>query len=160
MMTSYCQEEAIMQHTPSGANFTDLILETFRLNGALIAAGNRLVEDLGLTSARWQVLGGLTDGPATVPAIARKMGLTRQSVQRIADRLMEEGFVATAPNPGHRRAKLHALTSHGEAVMAEVSRRQIEWSNRIVGGIDSEELAAALSVLTKLRVRLEDDERV
>lgn len=148
-----------MRHTPSGANFTDLILETFRLNGALIAAGNHLVEDLGLTSARWQVLGELTDGPASVAAIARKMGLTRQNIQRIADRLMEEGFVATAPNPAHRRAKLYALTSHGEAVMAEVSRREIEWSSRIAGGIEPEELAAALSVMTKLRLRLEEDER-
>ncbi len=149
-----------MRHTPSGTNFTDLILEAFRLNGALIAAGNRLVEDLGLTSARWQVLGGLTNGPASVPAIARKMGLTRQSVQRIADRLTEKGFTATAPNPDHRRSKLYTLTSHGKAVMAEVSRRQIEWSNRIAGGVDSEELAAALSVLTKLRLRLEEDEKV
>lgn len=149
-----------MRHTPSGANFTDLILEMFRLNGALIAAGNHLVEDLGLTSARWQVLGGLTDGPASVADIARKMGLTRQSVQRIADRLMEEGFAATAPNPAHRRAKLYTLTSHGEAVMAEVSRRQIEWSNRIAEAIDSEDLAAALSVMTKLRQRLEKDQGV
>ena len=149
-----------MRHTPSGANFTDLILEMFRLNGALIAAGNHLVEDLGLTSARWQVLGGLTDGPASVADIARKMGLTRQSVQRIADRLMEEGFAATAPNPAHRRAKLYTLTSHGEAVMAEVSRRQIEWSNRIAEAIDSEDLAAALSVMTKLRQRLEKGQGV
>lgn len=29
-----------MEHTPSGANFTSLILEIFRLNGALIAAGD------------------------------------------------------------------------------------------------------------------------
>lgn len=149
-----------MRYTPSGANFTDLILETFRLNGALIAAGNHLVGDLGLTSARWQILGGLTHGPATVPAIARTMGLTRQSVQRIADRLMEEGLVTTAPNPAHRRAKLYVLTVHGEAVMAEVSRRQVEWSNRIAGGIDSEEIAAAFSVLTRLRLRLQEDERV
>jgi DNA-binding MarR family transcriptional regulator len=149
-----------MQHTPSGANFTDLILEAFRLNGTLIAAGNHLVEDLGLTSARWQVLGGIIDGPASVAAIARKMGLTRQSVQRIADRLRKEGFALTTPNPAHRRAKLYALTPRGEAVMAEVSRRQIQWSNRTAEGIDSQELADALSALNKLRLRLEEDERV
>ncbi|MDH3233798.1 MAG: MarR family transcriptional regulator, partial [Alphaproteobacteria bacterium] len=38
---------------------TALILETFRLNGRLLAAGDRLVGDLGLTSARWQVLGAI-----------------------------------------------------------------------------------------------------
>ena len=35
---------------------TDLILETFRLNGALLAAGDRLLANPSLTSARWQVL--------------------------------------------------------------------------------------------------------
>jgi hypothetical protein len=38
---------------------TDLILETFRLNGELLTAGDRLVADLSLTSARWQVLGAV-----------------------------------------------------------------------------------------------------
>lgn len=41
--------------------------------------------------------------------------------------------------------------------MAEVSRREIEWSHRIAEGIDCEVLAAALSVMTKLRQRLEKD---
>lgn len=146
-----------MRQTQSGANFTDLVLETFRLNGALIAAGNHLVGDLGLTSARWQVLGGLTDGPAPVASIARKMGLTRQSVQRIADRLTAEGFVTTAPNPAHRRAKLYVLTLHGEQVMAEVNRRQIDWANQVAEGIDPKQLADTISVLTQLRRRLEQD---
>jgi len=37
----------------------DLIVSVFRLNGALIDTGNRLVADIGLTSAWWQVLGAL-----------------------------------------------------------------------------------------------------
>ena len=126
-----------MNHTPAGANFTKLILETFRLNGALIAAGDQLVGDLGLTSARWQVLGALHDSPATVAEIARRMGLTRQNVQRIAYCLAKDGFVTTSANPAHRRAKLYSLTPHGGTVMEEVASRQAEWANRIADGIDS-----------------------
>jgi len=44
---------------------TNLILEIFRVNGLLLAAGDRLTRDLGLTSARWQVLGALAEGPLT-----------------------------------------------------------------------------------------------
>lgn len=59
LLPAYCRYagmpayvETIMRRTPSGENFTDLILETFRLNGDLIPAGNHLVKDLGLTGAR------------------------------------------------------------------------------------------------------------
>jgi hypothetical protein len=41
-----------MAHTPAGKTFTDLVLEVFRLNGRLLAAGERLTKPHGLTSAR------------------------------------------------------------------------------------------------------------
>src|SRR5205814_345438 len=59
----------------AGGLVTELILEVFRLNGRLLAAGDRLVADLGLTSARWQVLGAiaLASSPMPVAWIARNM---------------------------------------------------------------------------------------
>lgn len=146
-----------MEHTPAGAYFTKLILETFRLNGALNTAGDRLVGDLGLTSARWQVLGSMRQGPVTVPEIARRMGLTRQNVQRIADCLVVDGFAATSVNPAHRRAKLYSLTPRGKTVMEEVMRRQAEWANRIAEGIDSDRITEAVSVMAMLLKRLDQD---
>lgn len=147
-----------MNHTPEGADFTRLILETFRLNGALIAAGDELVGDLGLTSARWQVLGVINRGPASVAEIARQMGLTRQNVQRIADCLVQDDFVSTSANPAHRRAKLYALTPHGTAVMQEVVARQASWANRVAAGIGPQRIADALSLMTELTGRLAQEQ--
>ena len=154
-------------HTPAGANFTRLILETFRLNGALIAAGDQLVIDLGLTSARWQVLGALHESSATVAEIARRMGLTRQNVQRIANCLAKDGFVTTSDNPAHRRAKLYSLTPYGRTVTEEVAHRQAEWANKIADGVDLNEIVEAVSLMALLKKRLEqnvskdeDDEHV
>jgi DNA-binding MarR family transcriptional regulator len=158
-LTACCQcgnilSMKLINQTLSGAKFTDLILETFRLNGALIAAGDQLVEDLGLTSARWQVLGALTKAPATVADIARVRGLTRQSVQRIADRLVLDGFLKTKPNLAHSRAKLYELTAHGETAMKEVARRHVRWSNEIAQGVGPERLADAASVMALIMGRL------
>ena len=144
-------------HTPAGANFTRLILETFRLNGALIAAGDQLVIDLGLTSARWQVLGALHESPATVAEIARRMGLTRQNVQRIANCLVKDGFVTTSDNPAHRRAKLYSLSPHGRTVLEDVAHRQAEWANKIADGVDLTEIAEAVSLMAVLKKRLEQN---
>jgi DNA-binding MarR family transcriptional regulator len=91
------------------------IFEVFRLNGALAAAGDALTEPLGLTSARWQVLGSLQrSGGATVAEMARNLCLARQSVQRIVNELLEERYVELMENPRHKRAKKIVLTKKGE----------------------------------------------
>jgi hypothetical protein len=51
------------RHRPAGKAATALILEVFRFNGRLLAAGDKLVANLGLTSARWQVLGAIALSP-------------------------------------------------------------------------------------------------
>ncbi len=92
--------------------WTGLVIEVFRMNGDLLAAGDALVGDLGLTSARWQVLGAIALSPVPQPVahIARNMGLTRQAVQRLVDDMRADGFVRLEPNPHHRRAMLVVAT--------------------------------------------------
>ena len=67
-------------HTPAGAALTELVLTVFRVNGLLLDAGDRMTKDLGLTSARWQVMGALEQGPLTAAQIAR------EEAQRLAQK--------------------------------------------------------------------------
>ncbi|ORE90486.1 helix-turn-helix domain-containing protein [Aurantimonas sp. 22II-16-19i] len=147
------------KHSAEGAVLTDLVLEIFRLNGRLLAAGDRLVADVGLTSARWQVLGAIHYGedPQTVSWLARSMGLTRQAVQRVVNELEADGLVAFKANPAHRRAQLVTLTREGRAAYAAADRRQTSWANALAAGFDRAELAAALDLLSAIRGRLEAD---
>lgn len=59
--------------------YVGLVIEVFRLNGGQLAIGNALGANLGLTSARWQVLGTISLSPVPLPVahIARNMGLAR-----------------------------------------------------------------------------------
>ncbi len=141
----------------AGAAVTELILEVFRLNGRLLAAGDRLVADIGLTSARWQVLGAsaLAATPCPVAHLARSMGLTRQAVQRIVNELAAEGLVELAPNPHHRCAQLVLLTEAGRRTYQAASERQTPWVNRLAEGLDEQELTAARHVIRALLQRLE-----
>jgi DNA-binding MarR family transcriptional regulator len=134
---------------------TELILETFRLNGRLLAAGDRLVADLGLTSARWQVLGAAAMAEGPVAHLARAMGLSRQNVRRIVGELVEAGLLRLDPNPHHRRAALVRLTPRGEARFAEAAARQAPWVTDLSNGLDPAALEAAVSLLRTLRSRLE-----
>lgn len=138
---------------------TELILETFRFNGALLAAGDALVEPLGLTSARWQVLGAIELAPSPLPVahIARNMGLTRQAVRRTVREMAAEGMVAYAPNPHHARARLVSLTPLGKRLFTQASERQRPWAARLTAGTDVKALRAALETIRSLRLELENE---
>jgi DNA-binding MarR family transcriptional regulator len=90
----------------AGRGLTELMLEVFRLNGRLLTAGDRLARPFGQTSARWQILGALEAEPRTVSDIARIMGLTRQSVQRTADRLQRQIVQISSSSVAAREAQL------------------------------------------------------
>jgi DNA-binding MarR family transcriptional regulator len=147
------------ERTPEGEAGTEVILSIFRANGFLIASGDQLGAGEDLTSARWQVLGAiaLADRPLTVPQIARRMGLTRQSVHATVKRLIADGLVELAPNADHRRSQLVRLTSLGERKYAAIDLRQIDWVNRLARGIDRSDLDATRRVLDELCARLEDE---
>jgi hypothetical protein len=83
------------------------------------------------------------------------MGLTRQSVQRTADLLEEDGLLAYADDPAHRRAKLALLTSRGRATLDAITTRQIEWANRITSRLPETDLQRALYTLRQVRDALE-----
>ena len=136
---------------------TELVLETFRLNGRLLAAGDALIADLGLTSARWQVIGAISLSPVPLPVahIARNMGLTRQAVQRLANDMERDGLVRFAPNPHHDRAKLVLMTRKGKAAFAAAMERQGSWANSLVAGLSMRDIKFATSTLRTIRQRLE-----
>ncbi len=143
--------------TPEGEALTHLILETFRLNGEMIAAGNQLTKPLGLTSARWQVMGAidLEGRSLTVAQIARRMGLSRQGVQRIVNDLVKLNMLLLEPNLDHKRAALVAISKKGRRVMEKVSAAQIEWFNQLSEGMSERQLKQALRVLQSVRKRSE-----
>ena len=139
-----------VDYTPVGREVTELMLETFRLNGALLEAGDRKTGPFGLTSALWQVLGSLNEEPLPVAQIARNMGLARQSVQRTANVLERGGFIEYVNNPDHKRAKLAALTEQGREVIEKVTAEQIKWANRLGRDLDLKEIKTTLKVLRLL----------
>jgi DNA-binding MarR family transcriptional regulator len=111
---------------------TDLTLAVFRLNGVLLQWGDVLVAPLGLTSARWQVLGALAlaGRPLTVPQVGEAMGVTRQGAQKQINLLLELGLVESRPNPAHRRSPLYGLTARGRQLYA---RAEALWADRAAG---------------------------
>lgn len=139
----------------AGFAFSELLIEVFRINGLALAAGDRLTAPLGLTSARWQVMGAIGDEPAPIAHIARSMGLTRQSVRETADALSRAGFLIYTDNPHHRTAKLVTLTPRGQQALRAVEQRHAQWASRLGRAFELAQLGTIIAELRRARGLLE-----
>ncbi|MFN2525666.1 MAG: MarR family winged helix-turn-helix transcriptional regulator [Actinomycetota bacterium] len=127
----------------------------FRLNGQFLALGESLARPVGLTASWWQILGAVLDEPLSVADIARKIGVTRQSVQRVADILVVEELAEYRPNPAHRRAKLLHPTEHGRVTVRRITPAHAALAERLSKELGAEVLRTALDNLTQLSEAVE-----
>ena len=144
-------------HTDAGTLLTDVIIATFQLNGRLMEAAQGLAAEGGITAAWWQVLGGILDEPRTIADIGRRMGLTRQGVQRVADLLVERGLAEYRPNPAHRRAKLLACTDAGYWAIRQITLAQHPWANGVGAEVGAKNLKQTLTTMRRLIAALDDE---
>src|SRR5579871_5170541 len=146
------------RRTPAGEALTGLILDLFRLNSLILTSGDRLVAGLGLTSARWQILGAIitAERPQPVAWLARDLGANRQNVQRIINDLHREGLVSFETNPHHRRAQLVVLSDKGRRTFDEAMELQAPWINELSDGLSVKDIATVHRVIKTLRAKLED----
>ena len=149
----------MIKRSPAGQALSDLMLDLLRLNGLILTAGDRLVAGLGLTSARWQILGAIAYGerPKPVAWLARDLGANRQNVQRIVNDLHKEGLVAFETNPHHKRAQLVVLTDKGKSTFDAAMRLQAPWINRLSKGLQIADIETTRNVVTTLCRKLEGD---
>jgi len=129
-----------------------LIADVYELAGVSRGSSEQIASEQGQTVARWHLMSVLSDQPFTVPAAARRLGLTRQSVQRVADELVDEGMVERSDNPDHQRSPLLALTPEGRDTLRRiVAASDADRSQRLArAGVTVAELDAARQTLRKL----------
>ena len=147
-----------VKRTPAGEALTELMLDLFRATSLILTAGDRLVAPLGLTSARWQILGaiGSAERPQPVSWLARDLGANRQNVQRIVNDLNKDGLVALEANPHHRRAQLVVLTDKGKRAFEAAMDLQAPWVNDLADGFLVRDIGTVRRVVMTLRKKLED----
>lgn len=135
---------------------TDVALAVFRLNGVLLQWGDRLVAPLGLTSARWQMLGALalSATPLTAPQVGRAMGVTRQGALKQLGVLEQLGLVRLLPNPAHRRSPLYDLTPEGRRRYEQADALWRAQAAELAARVPAAQAACAARVLHALEQEL------
>jgi DNA-binding MarR family transcriptional regulator len=124
-----------------------LAADLFDVAGAMRRDGEAIARMEGQTQARWQVMWVAETGRLSVPSIARRLGLARQSVQRVADELVKDGLASFETNPDHSRSPLLILTDEGDSLLVRLnetaSRRNLELAQQL-GDVDLQRLRTLL----------------
>ncbi len=145
-----------MPTTAAGEALFEVIVETARTFFRLRAAGAESGAVTPWGGGLWGFLHGLaSEGPQTVPQIARTRPVARQRIQRLANEAAEAGLVEFVDNPAHRRSKLVRLTPAGAARHRALSDAIRDLSERLAADMDEAELRTTAAVLGRLRQKLE-----
>lgn len=127
-----------------------IVADIFELAGLSRHRGEQIARGARQTQARWQVLSAASDPLRSVPQIARRLGVSRQNVQRIADALVGDRLAEFVANPDHRTSPHLQLTENGRATLVTITdlanAHHAALTPRL-GGLDLERLHADLRLL-------------
>ena len=129
---------------------TELIIPVIQLEAHFSRAGEAIAATGGQTLARWLSLEMIEAEPATVAQIARKLGLTRQSVQRVADLLESDGLAEYEHNPLHQRSKLVRITPHGRRTLSTIQVAQHAWADKVGRDLGQSDLNQLSRIVARL----------
>lgn len=121
----------------------------FTANGLLLSAGESIAGPLNISVAKWHVLGRANYKNRTVAQIARYIGVSRQSVQRIANDLERDGLITFTQKKSDARTRTLHLTAKGRDILGHLYNNDKRWSEGFIKNIDP-------TFLTNLAHQLDD----
>jgi DNA-binding MarR family transcriptional regulator len=149
------------RETALGLELVPLIIaEIYQLSGQLRRNADAIARGSGQTQTRWQVLSAASDQPKTVPQIARRLGLARQNIQRVADELVEEGLASFSANPDHKASPHLLLTPNGRRVLLDLQREAGAYYRQLASELSPADLITIRRGLRELCKALDQRENI
>jgi DNA-binding MarR family transcriptional regulator len=114
-----------------------LVAEIYECAGLFRKQGERVAVRSGQTQARWQVLSVVSSGGFTVPQIARRLGVTRQSVQRVVNELHKDDLLSFVANPDHQTSRMVVISSKGKDILTEITNNAEAYHQNLQAAVGS-----------------------
>jgi DNA-binding MarR family transcriptional regulator len=132
------------------AAVASFIADVVELAGLFRRVADNIARQEGQTQARWYALSVFSEDPLTVSQAARRLGTTRQAVQRSVDELIAQGLTIAGPNPDHLTSPLITLTPKGREVLFRISQAAMRSREHWLPSPDTAELEAGHNVVRSL----------
>jgi DNA-binding MarR family transcriptional regulator len=145
-------------HTSSPTKFemaNRLFFRLYQCANMLHKTGSRAVEQEGLTTQQWAVLGALSRetaaGGMSMGDLARYLMVSRQNLSGLIGRMERDGHVAIAPDGRDRRSRVVTITASGQHVWQDLAIPKIRaYYEQALDGFSVNDMTHALHYLLKI----------
>lgn len=132
-----------------------LFFKLYQCANMLHKTGSRAVQEEGLTTQQWAVLGALSRPEAAegmgVGELARYLMVSRQNLSGLLNRMERDGHIQINPDLRDRRSRLICMTASGRHLWTELAQPKIrEYYEQALDGFSINDMAHTLHYLLKL----------
>jgi DNA-binding MarR family transcriptional regulator len=127
-----------------------LMADVYEAAGAFRSTGQKIAAIEGQTLAQWHLLDALGDPSATVARAARRLGLSRQAVQKTANDLEAAGLLEFRENPDHKSSPLIVVTPRGDEVRERLAAHATTSHHARFADLTPEQLAVTSETLRRM----------
>ena len=133
-----------------------LFFKLYQCANMLHKTGTRAVEEEGLTTQQWAVLGALSrneiqERGMSINELAHYLMMTRQNVSGLVGRMTRDGRVEAISDKEDRRLKLIRMTENGRRVWKEAAQPKIKaFYEAATEGLSTTDLAHSLHYMIRL----------
>lgn len=136
---------------------SSLIGDVYEAAGALQMSGAAIAAAERVTLSQWHLMDAIEDSSTTVARAARRIGQSRQAIQKVANEMVAAGLLEFRPNPDHKTSPLIFLTDDGLSVQKRLWARATESHEARFGPLSRRDLditRATLRQITQLTYEL------
>jgi DNA-binding MarR family transcriptional regulator len=132
-----------------------LFFRLYQCANMLHKTGSRAVEEEGLTTQQWAVLGALSRdkarGGMSIGDLARYLMVSRQNLSGLIGRMERDGHVAVAASGQDRRSRVVTMTQSGRHVWQVLARPKIHaFYDEILADFSINDVTHTLHYLLKI----------
>jgi len=132
-----------------------MFFRLYQCTNMLHKTGTKAVEQEGLTTQQWAVLGALSrpkvEVGMSVGDLARYLLVSRQNLSGLISRMERDGHVTIAPDDRDRRARLITMTDSGRHVWNGPGQQKINaYYDQALADFSIADIAHSLHYLLKL----------
>jgi len=132
-----------------------LFFRLYQCANMLHKTGSRAVQEEGLTTQQWAVLGALSREKAqdgmSIGDLARYLMVSRQNLSGLIGRMERDGHVAIAPDSRDRRSRVVTMTDSGRHVWQALAQPKIRgYYEEILGDFSVNDVTHMLHYLLKM----------
>ncbi|MFZ9551910.1 MAG: MarR family transcriptional regulator [Betaproteobacteria bacterium] len=132
-----------------------LFFRLYQCANMLHKTGSRAIEEEGLTTQQWAVLGALSRDEArhgmSIGELARYLMLSRQNLSGVIGRMERDGHLHTAADPNDRRSRLVRMTPSGQQVWLHLALPKIhDYYSQVLEDFSLNDTVHAVHYLLKI----------